>query len=106
MGSKRLTDLSWSVLGWRLQFADEPAHISGFRWIRRYRDFFDMIAAGAIERSKFKSSRSWQDARKRHARLAFWAAKSLNGKQRYCGWKIDHGSPPRIGHERKSLGHR
>jgi hypothetical protein len=38
--------------------------------------------------------------------LAFWAAKSLNGKQRYCGWKIDHGSPPRIGHERKSLGHR
>jgi hypothetical protein len=93
-------------LGWRLQFANEPPHISGFRWIGRYRDFFDMITPGAIERSKFKSGRSWQDARKRHACLAFWAAKPLNGKQRDCGWKIDHGPPPRIGRERKTLGHR
>jgi hypothetical protein len=32
----------------RLQFTDEPANISGFHRIRRYDDFFDMIAFGAM----------------------------------------------------------
>ena len=79
------------TLRWRLQFANQPADIAGLHWIRRYRDFFDVIAPGAIERAKFKSSGPRRDARKRHARLALWAAKSLNGKQRDYGWIIGHG---------------
>jgi hypothetical protein len=50
-----------------------------------------VIAPGAIERAKFKSCGPRRDARKRHARLALWAAKSLNGKQRDDGWIIGHG---------------
>ena len=57
----------------RLQFTDEPANISGFHRIRRYDDFFDMIAFGAIEGAKFESSRPQRDARKCHARSAFRA---------------------------------
>jgi hypothetical protein len=57
----------------RLQFTDEPANISGFHRIRRYDDFFDMIAFGAIEGAKFESGRPRRDARKCHARSAFRA---------------------------------
>ena len=48
-------------VGWRhglslgLQFADEPANISGLHRIWRYNDCFDMIAFGAVERAKFAS---------------------------------------------------
>jgi hypothetical protein len=39
----------------RPQFADQPANISRLHWIRRYDDFFDVIAFGAVERiSKMK----------------------------------------------------
>jgi hypothetical protein len=93
-------------LRWRLQFANQPTDIAGLHWIRRYRDFFDVIAPGAIERAKFKSSGPRRDARKRHARLALWAAKSLNGKQRDYGWIIGHGLHLKIWRERKTLGHR
>jgi hypothetical protein len=79
------------TLRWRLQFANQPADIAGLHWIRRYRDFFDVIAPGAIEGAKFKSGGPRRYARKRHARLALWAAKSLNGKQRDYGWMIGHG---------------
>jgi hypothetical protein len=44
-------------LGWWLQFANEPANISGFHWIWRYSDLFDVIAFRAVERAKPKSSR-------------------------------------------------
>jgi hypothetical protein len=37
------------------QVANEPADISGLHRIGRYRDFFDMIAFGAVKRAKFKS---------------------------------------------------
>jgi hypothetical protein len=79
------------TLRWRLQLANQPADIAGLHWIRRYRDFFDVIAPGAIERAKLKSGGPRRDARKRHPRLALWAAKSLNGKQRDYGWIIGHG---------------
>jgi hypothetical protein len=65
-----------------------------------------MIALGTIERSKLKSSRPWPDARKRHAGLAFRAAKSLNGEQRDHGRIIGHNPPPQIRRERKTLSHR
>jgi hypothetical protein len=94
------------ALRWCVQFADQPADIAGFGWIGRDRDLFDMIAPGAIERSKFKSGWPRQDARKRHARLAFWAAKPLNGEQRDDGWIIGHGPPPRIRRERGTPSHR
>src|ERR1700682_1762827 len=93
-------------LRWRLQFANQPTDIAGFHWIRRYRDFFDVIAPGAIEPAKFKSSGPRRDARKRHARLALWAAKSLNGKQRDYGWIIGHGLRLKIWRERKTPGRR
>ena len=82
------------ALPWRLQFTDEPADISGFRRIQGDGDLFDVIALGAVERSKFKACRPWRDARKRHARPAFWAAKSFNREQRDCGKIVGHGLPP------------
>ena len=51
---------------------------------------FDLIAIGAVERAKFKSCRPRRDARKLHARSAFWAAELLNGEQWDCGWVICH----------------
>ena len=93
-------------LAWGLQVANEPADIAGLHWIRRYRNFFDVIAPGAIERAKFKSGGPRRDARKRHARLALWAAKSLNGKQRDYRWIIGHGLHLKIWRERKTPGHR
>jgi hypothetical protein len=77
-------------LAWRLQFANEPANISGLHWIRRYSDLFDAIAFRAAERAKFKSCRARRDARKHHAHLAFRAAESLNCEQRDCGQVIGH----------------
>jgi hypothetical protein len=81
-------------LRWRSQFANEPANISRLHWIRRYSDFFDMIAFGAIERAKFESCRPRRDARKQHARSAFRAAETLNCEQWNCGQMIAHCIPP------------
>jgi hypothetical protein len=81
-------------LRWRLQFANEPANISRLHWIRCYGDLFDVIAFRAAERAKFKSCRSWRDARKHHPHLTDRAAESLDCEQWNCGWKIGHCVPP------------
>jgi hypothetical protein len=69
----------------RLQFANEPANITGLHWIGGYRDLFDVIAFRAVEAVKVKSRRSWHDARKHHLCLAFRAAEVLDCKQWNCG---------------------
>ena len=75
----------------RTQFTSEPAYSVGFhRIIQRNGDLFDPIAIGAVERAKFKSCRPRRDARKLHARSAFWTAELLNGEQWDCGWVICH----------------
>ena len=83
-----------TCLRWRLQFTHQPANISGLHRVRRYNDFFDMIAIGAVERAKFESFRPRCDVGKLHANLALWAAESLNCEQRDCGWVIRHCIPP------------
>jgi hypothetical protein len=81
-------------LGWRPQFANEPTNVSRLHRIRRYDDFFDIIAFGTVERAKFESCRPRRDARKHHSRLAFGAAESLNREQWDYGWVIGHCIPP------------
>jgi hypothetical protein len=66
----------------RLQFPHEPADISGPQRIRCNRDFFDVIAAGTIERSELKSGWSRRDAHQHHAGVALFAAQPFNGEQR------------------------
>jgi hypothetical protein len=83
-----------TCLRWRLQFTHQPANISGLHRVRRYNDFFDMIAIGAVERAKFESFRPRCDFGKLHANLALWAAESLNCEQWDCGWIIGHCIPP------------
>jgi hypothetical protein len=78
----------------RLWFVREPADSSGFHWIQRDDDFFDVTAFGAVERAKLESRRPRRDARKHHSRSAFRAAESLNSQQWDCGWVIGHGIPP------------
>src|ERR1700730_14975899 len=72
-------------------FTHLPANISGLHRVRRYRDFFDMIAFGAVERAKFESCRPRRNMSKPHTNLAFWAAESSSGD---CGWVIGHCIPP------------
>ena len=81
-------------LGWRLHFANEPADISGFRRIRRDRNFFDVIAFGAVEGAQFKSCGARQDMRERQAGSAFRAAELFNCEQWDCGQVIGHCIPP------------
>ena len=64
------------------------------RRIRRDRNFFNMMASGAVEGAKFDSCGPRRDARKRHARSAFRAAKQLDGEQRDSGQVIGHCIPP------------
>lgn len=83
-----------TCLRWRLQFTQQPANISGLHRVRRYHDFFDMIAFGTVERAKFESCGPRRDVGKPHANLAFWAAESLYCEQWDCGWVIGHCIPP------------
>jgi hypothetical protein len=83
-----------TCLRWRLQFTLQPANIAGLHRVRRYNDFFDTVAFGAVERAKFESCRPRRDVGKPHANLAFWAAESLNCEQWDCGWVIGHCIPP------------
>jgi hypothetical protein len=78
----------------RPHFANEPANISGLHWIRRYSDFLDVAASGAIERAKLKPCWPRRDLRKVHTRLACGATESLQREQRNCGWVIGHCIPP------------
>jgi hypothetical protein len=52
------------------------------------------MAFGTVEGAKFESRRARCDARKRHARSAFRAAKQLNCEQRDGGEILGHGIPP------------
>jgi hypothetical protein len=90
----------------RMQFASEPTDSIGIHRIRRYGDLFHVIAFGAVERTKVKSTGPRQDARKPHARSAFGAAELLNCKKGDYGWVIGHCIPPIIRRERKTLSHR
>ena len=83
-----------TCLRWRLQFTRQPTNIARLHRVRRYNDFFDVIAFGAVERAKFESFRPRCDVGKLHANLALWAAESLNCEQWDCGWIIGHCIPP------------
>jgi hypothetical protein len=88
------------------QVANEPADISGLHRIGRYRDFFDMIAFGAVKRAKFKSPGPRRDARKYHARSTVRAVELLNGEQWDCSQMIGHSHPPLVRRERQTPSHR